>query len=149
VLVVEVDDAGRAIVTPHRIGRWSFVRQAFALDGAADVDTLAAWLQAVPAKDETIVRVDLTGLLTLREHARLDQLLAAAADRFAALDVWGGAGGVVLAPDADDQSALGLSGFAQHALESLEVEAVGADPAVAAEAQAALGLLYRLARGAA
>ncbi|HZQ27400.1 MAG TPA: DNA repair exonuclease [Acidimicrobiales bacterium] len=146
VLVVDLGD-GSANVTRHHIGRWAFVRQAFTLDGPADVDALASWLQDLPAKDETVLRLDLAGLLTLREQARLDQVLAAAADRFAALDVWGA--GMVVAPDADDQSTLGLSGFAQHALEALEAEAVGADPAVAAEAQAALGLLYRLARGAA
>jgi DNA repair exonuclease SbcCD nuclease subunit len=153
-LVVEVDGAdtgagGRVDVTAHRVGRWAFHRRSFTVDGPDDLDALGAWLDGLPAKNEAIVRLDLTGTLSLREQARLDALLAHATDLFAALDVWDEAGGVTLAPDQEDQFALGLTGFARRALEHLETEAAGPHPDAAAEAQDALALLFRLARGAA
>lgn len=139
-LVVSVDAAGVAVV-PHRVGRWRFVRTPFAVDGPDDVVALAAWLAGVSSKAETVVRVDLAGTVSLAERARLDAVLSDAAPSFGALDVWGE---VVAAPDADDITSLGLSGFAQAAVEELESAGAGDD-----EAGDALGLLYRLRRGAA
>lgn len=137
-LVVSVDAAAVAVV-PHRVGRWRFVRTPFVVDGPDDVAALAAWLAGVPSKAETVVRVDLAGTVSLAERARLDVVLSDAAPSFGALDVWGE---VVAAPDAADITSLGLSGFAQAAVE--ELEGAGDD-----EAGDALSLLYRLSRGAA
>ena len=138
VLVVEADDAG-ARVTPVCVGRWRFVRRAVSVDTADDVDELAAWLAGLPGKPETVVRVHLTGTVSLAERARLDAAIEAAEPSFAALDVWGDVLGL---PDDADLSALGLSGFARRALHELE----SSDDA---DARAALSLLYRLVRGAA
>jgi DNA repair exonuclease SbcCD nuclease subunit len=142
VLVVEVDGFGSVSVVPHRVGRWHFVRHTFAIDGGDDVVALAGWLAGLAEKAQTVVRVDLTGSVSLAERARLDAALAEATPLFAALDVWEPDGGVVVRPDEADLSELDLSGFARRALD--ELETAGDD-----EAREALSLLYRLTRGAA
>ena len=138
VLVVDLEPHA-ATVTPHRLGRWRFVRRAFSVDGPSGAEPVAAWLNSVPDKAETVVRLDLDGAVSLAERARLDAVLDDAAPSFAALDVWGE---VAALPDDADVAELGLSGFAQRALD--ELQAAGDD-----ESAEALSLLYRLARGAA
>jgi DNA repair exonuclease SbcCD nuclease subunit len=138
--VLVVDLAADDIrVTPHRVGRWRFLRRTVEVDTADDVDSLAAWLAAVPDKPETIVRIHLTGTVSLAAKARLEAVLDDVTPSFAALDVWGD---VLALPDDDDLSELNLTGFAAKALAELE-ESEDADD------RAALSLLYRLARGAA
>lgn len=137
VLLVEIGDA--ATVTPHRVGRWHFVRKAVSVDTAEDVDALASWLASLPHKSETVVRVHLTGTVSLAVRARLDAALQDAGPGFAALDVWGD---VLALPDDADLADLALAGFAQRALEELE----SSDDE---DARAAVSLLFRLARGAA
>jgi DNA repair exonuclease SbcCD nuclease subunit len=140
VLVVSVEAGGGAPeVTPFHVGRWRFVRTAFADPAAVAVQ---AWLAALADKAETVVRLDLSGTVTLAERAALDAALDEAAPSFAALDVWDE---LVVVPDALDVSALGLSGFALRALEELEAAGGAGDE----EARDALTLLYRLSRGAA
>jgi len=137
-LVVELRD-GAADVRAHRIGRWRFERRTWEVDGPDDVEALGAWLAGLPGKPETIVRVHLTGTVSLSGHGRLHALLDDAAPSFAALDVWGDA---LALPDDADLSELHLTGFAARALAELE-ESDDEDDV------AALSLLYRLARGAA
>jgi DNA repair exonuclease SbcCD nuclease subunit len=133
-LVVDLA-ADHVSVTPHHVGRWRFVRKAFTGDPAA----IPPWLAGLPQKAETIVRLDLAGAVTLAERARVDAALEEAAPSFAALDVWDG---LVVMPDALDVSELGLSGFAQQALD--ELQAADDEPS-----RDAISLLYRLSRGAA
>jgi DNA repair exonuclease SbcCD nuclease subunit len=137
-LVVDAGPDGCS-VTPHRVGRWRFVRRPFSVDSADDVDALAGWLAALPDKAESVVRVHLSGTLSLADQARLEAALDDATPRFAALDVWGT---TVAMPDEADLSELGLTGFAQRALAELEADATEED----AEAAGALSLLYRLAK---
>jgi DNA repair exonuclease SbcCD nuclease subunit len=145
-LVVSVDAAGSPPeVVPHRVGRWRFVRQAFSVDGGDDVAALATWLAGQAGKAETIVRLDVSGTVSLAERARLDDVLEQAVPLFAAIDVWEADGGVVVLPDEDDLFDLGLAGFARAAVEELEAAGAAGDE----EARDALSLLYRLAKGAA
>jgi DNA repair exonuclease SbcCD nuclease subunit len=138
VLVVDVA-ADAVTVTPHRVGRWRFVRRPVSVDTATDVEELAEWLARLPHKADSVVRVHLTGTVSLAVKAQLEAVLADAAPSFGALDVWGD---VLALPDDADLSALGLTGFAQRALEELE-ECDDED------ARGAVSLLYRLVRGAA
>jgi DNA repair exonuclease SbcCD nuclease subunit len=132
-LVVEIDETnGEVTITSHHVGRWRFVRRAFAGDPTAITD----WLASLPNKAETVVRLDLTGTVTLAERASVDAVLDHATPSFAALDVWDR---LVVMPDALDVSALGLAGFAQVAFEELQ-------EADDDEARDAVALLYRLTR---
>jgi DNA repair exonuclease SbcCD nuclease subunit len=139
VLVVDADHDG-AVVRPVRVGRWAFTRDAATLDTDADLESLDARLSALPAPERTALRLVCEGTLTLRQRARLDDVLAVHAPVFAALEV--DTAELVTRPDDADVEALGLSGFAASAAAEL---ASAADSADGAEALDALALLHRLA----
>jgi len=102
------------------------------------VEALGLWLDELPNKDCTVLKLRLKGTLGLAERAALDRTLADAALVFAGLER---RDGVAIAPDDADLEALALSGFARATLDELARrqgdEAAGD----------ALALLYRLAGG--
>lgn len=142
VLVVELAD-GDVSVEPVRVGTWRFVRHAAPLDGPDDVDELARWLGALPGKERTIVKLSFVGTLSLAAAAQLDEVLDHHRDLFAALEAWERRTDLAVLPDDADLDALGLAGYASHALSDLRERAEGPDPDSARDA---LALLYRLAR---
>lgn len=144
-LVVTLKTDGGCDVARHAVGTWRFVRESFPIDGAEDVGAVEAFLEALPAKRETVVKLSFQGTVSLAEKARLDALLEHYADLFAALETWERHTDLVVKPDEDDLRDLGLSGFAAAALEEIRTLAE-ADGAAGQTAQDALDLLYRLAR---
>ena len=142
-LVVDLGP-GRCDVRKHRVAQWRFETVEAALDGAADVDALAARLDALPYKDRTVLRLGLKGALGLKDKARLDTRLDEARDLFAALESWARGSDVVVLPD--DLSDLDLAGFARGAADDLAALAAGTGERSAA-ARDALALLFRLAGG--
>lgn len=165
VLVVDVhaDPNGRADPTNEvrarsvPVGRWRFVRHQAALDTDADLDALDGWLAARADKESTAVRLGLVGTLTLRQRARLDELVAAHSHVYAAVELSRRRSQLVTRPDDADLGALDLVGFAASAARELHGaardEANGADTApvdrelddaASTEARDALGLLHRL-----
>lgn len=143
VLLVEID-AGRCRTEARRTGTWSFARKAFDLDGLGGVEAVGAWLESLPEKERTIVKLSFTGTITLREEARLAEILDHQRDLFAAIERWERHTDLVVRPDEDDFSDLSLAGFAAVAVEQLRAVALGTDDR-AATARDALGLLIRLA----
>ena len=143
VLVVELTD-GRCSVTPKRVASWTFLRERFDLTGAADVEALRAWLESVPDKGRTVVKLAKVGTLSLRDHAVLEGVLEHFADLFGAIEDWPGQTELVLLPDDADFGALGLVGFARDAVGDLKATVEGGDAVQAAVAGEALALLYRL-----
>ncbi|MBW9211577.1 metallophosphoesterase [Mumia sp. zg.B53] len=145
VLVVDVDPESRAVtVDPVRVGRWRFEVVEQELASSEDVDRLADRLEQMPDKDRTAVWLALSGTLSTAEMARLDGVLEHGSDLFARLDAWERHTDLVVLPDGHDFADLGLSGFAQAALDEL-AELARSDAPDATVAQDALGLLYRLA----
>lgn len=136
VLVVDAGADG-AVVRPVRVGRWAFTRYRTTLDSDDDLESLDARLDALAAPERTALRLVCEGTLTLRQRARLDDLIAAHAPVLAALEV--DTAELVTRPDDADVEALGLSGFAASA--AAELASTPAD----AEALDALALLHRLA----
>ncbi|NMO93105.1 metallophosphoesterase [Actinomycetospora sp. TBRC 11914] len=136
VLVVDAGPDG-AVVRPVRVGRWAFTRDHATLDSDADLAALDARLSALAAPERTALRLLCEGTLTLRQRARLDDVLAAHVPVLAALEV--DTTELVTRPDDADVEALGLSGFAASAAAELAADAADA------EALDALGLLHRLA----
>lgn len=146
VLRVELTEDG-CEVEERPVGAWWFLRREIALAGDAGVETVAETLEAIPEKTRTALRLGLVGELSLHARARLDEVLAVAGERFAALEPWQPKTDLVVVPDRLDRDELALSGFAREALdELLAASRQPADPA-AAVARDALTLLYRLARG--
>jgi len=143
VLVVDVDEHDIDVRTVP-VGIWRFVRHDAAVDSLDDVERLHEWLGAQPAKAVTAVWLALTGTLTVGAKARLDDVLEAAGDLYARVDLWQRHTDLVVLPAEGEFDELGLSGFAQQAVDELVARLEGDEGQAARDA---LGLLYRLSRG--
>lgn len=118
VLVVEVAE-GQVSVTPHRVGTWEFRTLRRELHGGADVEALDRELDALPAKDRTVIRLALRGLLTLHDHVRLEQILARHAELLAALIRWERHTRLTLVDDGAAADGASLTGFVGRAAEEM------------------------------
>jgi DNA repair exonuclease SbcCD nuclease subunit len=145
VLVVELDGTDISVET-QPVGTWRFHTLEFDLRSAGDVDRLSTELAAIDNKSVAVVQLRLVGQLSLGDKIRLDSILEAESDSFASLNTWERHSDLAVLPDDDDLTPLGLSGFAQDALDEL-VELAGEDGSRASTAQDSLSLLYRLAGG--
>jgi DNA repair exonuclease SbcCD nuclease subunit len=145
VLLVDANETA-CEVQPLRTSTWKFVRQGFELAGRGDIARVRTWLDGLPNKERTILKLSFVGALNLAGRAELDDVLAHHAEMFAAIEQWERHTDLVLLAEETDFSDLGLSGFAEAAAEELAAAAGGAgDHAVAA--RDALALLHRLSRG--
>lgn len=144
VLVVELD-GGASVVGRRTVGTWAFVRQSFDLNGEQDVRVLEEWLDAVPSKHTTVVKLALRGALSLAASAMLEDVLEHNRMTFASLNTWERQSDLVVAPDDADLAGLDVSGYVRETLDELRAEAVGSG-GQAVVAREALSLLYRLAR---
>jgi hypothetical protein len=99
-------------------------------------------------KERTIVKLALVGTLSLRDKARLDEVLAHHVDLFAAVDTWERRTDLVVLPDDADVASLEVAGFAADAATALR-DLAQRDGDSAVVARDALALLHRLVGGAA
>ncbi len=144
VLLVALD-AGSCTVGRHTVGAWLFDTANRDLNGEEDVEALGQWLDAVPSKHTTVLKLALRGTLSLAASAMLEDVLEHNRMTFASLNTWERQTDLVVAPDDADLATLDVSGYVRESLETLRDEAVGSgDQAVVA--RDALDLLYRLAR---
>ncbi|MGE2723116.1 metallophosphoesterase family protein [Mycolicibacterium pulveris] len=147
VLVVEVDEEDPAHpvrVEPHKVGRWRFLTLRRSVDSNRDVADLDINLDCLPDKERTVVRVALTGSLTVTDKAALDACLDKYLRLFAALTVWDKQSDIAVVPADGEFDDLGIGGFAAAAVDEL-VTTARADGDAADDARAALALLLRLA----
>jgi len=144
-LIVELDGSEIA-VTPHPIARWKFHTIETDLRTTDDIERLESALSDLGDKSVSIVQLVLVGQLSLGDKIRLDTALEHFSDLFASLNTWERHSDLVVLPDDEDFTSLGLSGFAQAALNDL-VELATEDGEETVTAREALGLLYRLAGG--
>jgi DNA repair exonuclease SbcCD nuclease subunit len=142
VLVVEVGSEG-VIATPHRVGVWRFLEEHAEVSSVEDVEALARRLESLPEKEQTVLKLGLVGTLSIRQRARLDEILDHAGDLFAAVIHSESSSELAVVPDDSDFADLALAGFAAAAVERLRAgaAALGAEAAVARDA---LALLVRL-----
>ncbi len=147
VLVVEIDEehpTHPVQVQPHRVGRWRFVTLRRSVDSNRDVADLDINLDLMPDKDRTVVRLVLTGSLTVTDKAALDACLDKYARLFAALRVEEKQSDIAVVPADGEFDDLGIGGFAAAAVDEL-VTTARADGDAGEDARAALALLLRLA----
>lgn len=150
VLVVDIDENHKVSVTPRHIGRWRFVTLQRQVDTSRDIADLDMNLDQLTEKDRTVVRLALTGSLTVTDRAALDACLDRYARLFAHLRTWDSHTDLAVIPADGEFTDLGIGGFAAAAVEELVATAREGDTESAVDAQAALALLLRLAdRGAA
>lgn len=146
VLLVTLDGDGPPQVQEVPVAAWSFRRERLRLMGDEDVGRLDDLLAGIAHKERSIVQLSLEGQVSISGKAALDALLADYADHFASLRVHARTSDLAVVPDALDQDALALSGYARRAWETLADAA--AKPGEDAEtARDALALFYRMARG--
>lgn len=152
VLIVDIDEADpqRAVsVTPRHLGSWRFLTMHRQVDTSRDIADLDMNLDLMTEKDRTVVRLALTGSLTVTDRAALDACLDKYARLFAWLGLWERHTDLAVIPADGEFNDLGIGGFAAAAVKEL-VATAREDCATAVDAQAALALLLRLTdRGAA
>lgn len=148
VLVVDIDeDAPERPVTVNarRVGQWKFVTLRRPVDTGRDVADLDINLDQLQAKERTVVRLALTGSLSVTDRAALDACLDRYARLFASLRIWERQSDIAVVPADEEFTNLGVGGFVAAAVDELVSVARSADSVAAGDAQAALGLLLRLA----
>ena len=144
VLVVDVDEQ-RAEVARKPVGKWRFIEEARILSSGDDVDLLGEWLEVIPDKRRTIVRLDLTGQVSVEQKARLDILVATCGEELACLEEKSDWAELAVVPDDVDETMIGLSGYALDAWNELKAESSSPDADAARIAKEALAVMYRLA----
>lgn len=140
-LIVELDGAGDVTVEHARVGRWTFADVYYDVNCADDIASLDAELSGWRDASRTVIRLHLTGLLSLTDNACLQEVLARHGDRFAACLPWESEDRLIVHVDGDELSELGVAGYVGAAVAELG-HAADADR----HASDALALLYRLAR---
>ncbi|KMO67155.1 metallophosphoesterase family protein [Mycolicibacterium chlorophenolicum] len=149
VLVVDIDesDTGRPVrVDPRRVGTWRFVSMRHSVDTRRDVADLDINLDLMPDKERTVIRLGLTGSLTVTDKAALDVCLDRYARVFAALVPWDRQTDIAVMPADGEFDGLGIGGFAAAAVDELVATARTSGEG-AEDARAALALLLRLTEG--
>jgi DNA repair exonuclease SbcCD nuclease subunit len=143
VLVVDAG-AERCDVNEVETGAWRFIeRDAVPISGPEDIEALQRFLDELPDKERTVLKLRLRGALPLALDADLRERLEHARDLLAALEVREADYSVL--PADSDFADLALGGFAMAALTELRALADGTGPE-AAPAREALSLLVRLLR---
>lgn len=118
VLIVDLT-ADSISVESRRVGSWNFERKHFDLAGPADCALVKQFLDELPDKQRTIVKLSLVGQLSLTEMADFESTLDGASDLLAALERWERHSELVALADDEDFEGFGLSGFAADALQDL------------------------------
>lgn len=145
-LVVEIDDLGAVSIEAHRVGQWRFMTLRHSVDNAGDIAQLGRNLDLLTHKERTVVRLALTGTLSITDHAQLEECLDRHRRLFASLRLWERHTDIAVVPADGEFNDLGLGGFTEAAIAQLREMAAADDP-TSADAQGALSLLLRLACG--
>jgi DNA repair exonuclease SbcCD nuclease subunit len=140
----ETDPARPVHVEARHVGRWRFITMRHQVDNSRDITDLDLNLDLLEGKDRTVVRLALTGSLTITDRAQLDSCLDKHARLFAWLGLWERHTDLAVIPADGEFTDLGIGGFAAAAVAELVVTARAADTHTADDAQAALALLLRL-----
>ena len=143
VLIVELGPNGDCTVRPRRVAAWCFVINSSELDGQPDVEALGRWLDSQADKENCVVRLTLTGTISLSVDAELQGVLERHRDLFGAVEVTAQSD-LIIRPDDDDFCDMSLTGFAAEAVGELRTTASGQGEQ-AQVARDALALLVRLA----
>lgn len=147
VLLVDIDEGNpqRPVqVAAQRVGRWKFVTLRRTVDTSRDIADLDINLDYLTDKERTVVRLALTGSLSVTDKAALDGCLDKYARRFAALSLWERHTDIAVLPADGEFDDLGIGGFAATAVDEL-IALARSDDQQADDARGALALLLRLA----
>lgn len=141
-LLVELDN-DTCTLTPLHTGIWEFQALQRDMNGPEDLAAFRQFLDAIRGKECTVLKVGFTGSVNLALAAELDTLLETQSDVFASLKRRERTTDLAVIPDALDDNAIALSGYADATWQALLARAATDDTATDA-----LRLMYRLARSA-
>lgn len=110
VLIVELSEEG-ATVTPQQNGVWRFLVHEAQVSNAEDIEALSRYLEALPDKERTILKLGLVGTLSIKLHARLEAIEENTRELFAAVVRSGSRSELVVIPDNSHFQDLYPSGF--------------------------------------
>lgn len=139
-LLVELS-AAACEATPLVTGNWHFLAEQRALNGPEDLEAFSAWLDGLPDKECTAIKVGFEGSISLATAAALDALMEQNEPRFASLKRRQRTTRLAVVPDELDEDSVSLAGYARDAWNELLAAANEGDET----ASDALRLLYRLA----
>ena len=114
------------------------------IQGEADITAIEDFLQGVENKEHTVIRLTLVGTVSLRDHARLVEIIERFDDLFAGVHESELRSDLVVVPNDEDFADLSVSRFAATAVEKLRLTADSGGPD-GDEARDALALFVRLA----
>ncbi|WP_137389871.1 metallophosphoesterase family protein [Rhodoligotrophos defluvii] len=148
VLVIDIrGPAAPPLITPHRVGRYRWLTMAEHLDGEDAVEDLEQRLRGLPELSATVVRLVLSGALSLTARADLDRRLTTLAAAAFALDV--DLSALAARPTLADLEAIDFGGVLRDAADRLRQMAE--DPALSAaerrRAEEALVQLFTMVAG--
>lgn len=139
-LLVELEANGDCRIEALEVGAWTFVAEECAMNGPDDLAAFDKWLNEIPNKERTVIKVGLQGSINLATAAALDELMDSKAELFASLRRRERTTDLAIVPDELDQDSVSLSGYARATWNELLERAKQGDEV----AQDALRLFYRL-----
>ncbi|MDH3282110.1 MAG: hypothetical protein OEQ18_13410, partial [Gammaproteobacteria bacterium] len=139
-LLVELQLDGNYRVEPLAVGAWSFIADERAMNGPDDMAAFEKWLNDIPNKERTAIKVGFQGSINLATAAALDEIMDSKAELFASLKQRERTTDLAIVPDELDQDSVSLSGYARDTWNELHEMAKQDDQV----AQDALRLFYRL-----
>ena len=144
VQIVELDGA-RVVATPALVGQWRFVeKDRIDINCSEDIEALRSMLESIERKEQTVLRLNLVGSISLTQEAILQQFLSTIGDVFASFQISDDE--LLVLPDDADFSGLDLSGFAEATVRQMREKMIG-EGMQKRTARDALALLVRLCSG--
>ena len=140
VLLVSLDADRVCEVEPLDVSEWKFVARHQHINGSEDLNQLSAWLEQIPNKQRTAIKISFEGSIDLTTAAALDKIMEDAQLLFASLKTRERLTDLRVKPSASDEDDVALSGYARSAWQELQAAAQNGD-SIAADA---LRLLFRL-----
>ncbi len=119
VLVVEIGPSGVAEVVPHHTGTWDIRSLSRDLNSADDVDGLLAELVGTSCKEKVVLKLALSGALSLADYTRLYESLEAVGTTFAGLLHWDGHTDLVISQDDEQWADMDISGYVNGAAQEI------------------------------
>lgn len=142
-LLVELGPNARCEVQALAVGTWQFIATQRDVNGLQEVHELDQWLASLSGKERTVIKLGLSGTISLATAAALDETLERQTVLFASLRQWERKSQLTVMADQLDHDSVALTGYARRAWEELLGDAES-DPT----ARQALQLLFRLSAGA-
>lgn len=140
VLLVSLDVDNVCEVTPLQVSEWKFIARHQHINSAEDLNQLSAWLDQVPNKQRTAIKISFEGSIDLSTAAELDKIMDDAKLLFASLKTRERLTDLQITPSTSDEDDVALSGYARSTWRELQEAAQNGDSV----AEDALRLLFRL-----